>query len=69
MSRAAFAVGTLVAGLLLAACSQTEDPSWFYKEPFPANRADLYRQYGPPDTIRVEGDNRWLRTTMPKPKA
>jgi hypothetical protein len=61
MSRATWTIGTLAAGLLLAACAQGETSSWIYQEPFPTTRAELYRQYGIPDAIRVEGDDRWLR--------
>lgn len=68
MRRAAFTAGSLAALWWLAACSQAEDQSWFYQEPFSENRAELYRQYGPPDAIRVEGDDRWLRYDHAKAK-
>ncbi len=62
MRRAAFVTGLVAASLLLVACSQTENQPWFYqKEGFPETRAELYRQYGVPDAIRVEGTDRWLR--------
>ena len=51
----------LGAALLLAVCQQGEEQRWIDPEPFPETRADLYRQYGPPDAIRREGDIRWLR--------
>jgi hypothetical protein len=60
MNRTAFAIA-LGAALLLGACQQGQDQRWIDQQPFPETRADLYRQYGPPDAIRREGDIRWLR--------
>lgn len=68
MRRATVTVATIAAALSLAACSQRETENWFYKEPFPATRAELYRQYGVPDAIQVEGDTRWLRYDHAKAK-
>lgn len=68
MSRATVRAGMIAAAVLLAACSQSENESWFYKQPFPSTRAELYRQYGVPDAIRVEGDSRWLRYDHAKAK-
>jgi hypothetical protein len=60
MTRTARAI-ILGAALLLGACQQGQQERWVDAEPFPETRADLYRQYGPPDAIRREGDIRWLR--------
>jgi hypothetical protein len=60
MIRGAHAI-VVGATLLLVACQQGQKERWFDPEPFPETRAELYRQYGPPDAIRREGDVRWLR--------
>ena len=62
MRRAALTTALLAAAWLLAACSQGQDQVWFGdEEPFPTTKADLYRQHGVPDAIRVKGEDRWLR--------
>ena len=68
MTRTACAVA-LGAALLLGACQQGQTERWVDPEPFPETRADLYRQYGPPDAIRREGDSRWLRYDHAEGKA
>lgn len=68
MKSAAKTTAALALGLLLAACAQGETQSWFYKEPFPTTRAELYQQHGIPDAIRIEGDSRWLRYDRTKSK-
>jgi hypothetical protein len=61
MSRALLASGMLVLAALLSACSQTREQSSFDQGQLPSTRAELYRQYGVPDAIRIEGEDRWLR--------
>lgn len=61
MSRATWAIGALAAGLLLAGCQQSQTSSWIGDDSLPSTRAELYQQYGIPDAIRVEGNDRWLR--------
>lgn len=60
MTRTACAIA-LGAALLLCACQQGQKERWVDPDPFPATQAELYRQYGPPDAIRREGNDRWLR--------
>jgi hypothetical protein len=60
MTRTACAI-VLGAAFLLGACQQGQEQRWIDPQPFPETRADLYRQYGPPNAIRREGDIRWLR--------
>jgi hypothetical protein len=60
MTRTTCAIA-LGAALFLGACQQGQEQEWIDQQQFPATRADLYRQYGPPDAIRREGDVRWLR--------
>jgi len=61
MTGTAVTTGVLAAALLLAACSQGQNGDWRYQEDFPKTRAELYRQYGVPDAIRVQGEERLLR--------
>jgi hypothetical protein len=60
MKRVAIAV-SLVAGLLLGGCTQSQNQVWIPPDEVPGTRAELYRQYGVPDAIRVDGEDRWLR--------
>ena len=54
-------LGLLAAGWLLAACAQSQTEPWHGDEDLPATKAELYRQIGVPDAIRVQGADRWLR--------
>lgn len=53
----AVAIGAMLA---LAGCQQGQEQRWIEPDSVPETRADLYRQYGPPDSIWREGDSRWL---------
>ena len=68
MTRRAAAVGLLAAAWLLTACSQSQTSQWYGDETLPATKAELYRQIGVPDAIRVQGTDRWLRYDSEKAK-
>ena len=54
-------LGLLAAAWLLSACAQSQTEQWHGDETLPATKAELYRQIGVPDAIRVQGEDRWLR--------
>ena len=54
-------LGLLAAAWLLSACAQSETEQWHGDQTLPATKAELYRQIGVPDAIRVQGEDRWLR--------
>jgi hypothetical protein len=61
-------IGLLAAAWLLTACAQSETQRWYGDEDLPRTKAELYRQIGVPDAIRVQGDDRWLRYDSQKAK-
>ena len=61
MRERARVLGLLATAWLLAACAQSETEQWHGDQDLPPTKAELYRQIGVPDAIRVEGDDRWLR--------
>lgn len=66
------AVNTIAAALaaasLLSACAQSQNGQWFGDQELPQTKADLYRQIGVPDAIRVQGNERFLRYDSRKAK-
>ena len=60
MKRSTLTIG-LLAAWLLAACAQSQTERWPGDHVLPQTRAELYQQYGVPDAIRVQGEDRWLR--------
>lgn len=61
MSRATAATLIIATALLLTACAQGQTERWLGDDAIPETKAELYRQFGVPDGIRVQGDDRWLR--------
>jgi hypothetical protein len=51
----------LAAAWLLTACAQSQTGRWHGDQELPQTKAELYRQIGVPDAIRVQGSDRWLR--------
>lgn len=52
----------------LGACAQSQHGQWHGEQETPKTKADLYRQIGVPDAIRVEGQDRLLRYDSRKAK-
>lgn len=53
---------------LLGACAQSQNGQWYGEREMPQTKADLYRQIGVPDAIRVQGEDRLLRYDSRKAK-
>jgi hypothetical protein len=68
MTRRTASAGLLAAAWLLTACSQSQTAQWYGDQALPATKAELYRQIGVPDAIRVQGTDRWLRYDSQKAK-
>jgi hypothetical protein len=47
--------------LVTSACTTWHDDLWIDEEPMPETRAELYERFGPPDAIRRERGQRFLR--------
>jgi hypothetical protein len=58
----------LAAVSVLSGCAQSQNGQWYGEQEPPQTKADLYRQIGVPDAIRVQGQDRLLRYDSRKAK-
>ena len=68
MRYTAHVMSLLATAWLMTACAQSETQRWHGDGDLPQTKAELYRQIGVPDAIRVQGDDRWLRYDSQKAK-